>query len=109
MGGLGSGRWNQHTKKRTVEDCWMLDLSEVPLSDPAANPPCGVLRVSRINGGEFPLPVHYALIEEEDAPYLDITYPVGRKGAHENVNERIELLGTRPNRGGPGGTSRAPS
>jgi hypothetical protein len=24
VGGFGSGRWNQHNKKRMVEDCWIL-------------------------------------------------------------------------------------
>jgi len=26
MGGLGSGRWSQHRKKKTVEDCLTLDI-----------------------------------------------------------------------------------
>ncbi len=100
MGDLNNGRWKNYTKKRIVEDCWTLNLSEIPLGDPAANPPCGALRVRKINGGRLPLSVHYALVEEEDAPYLDITYLVGRKDAHENIKERIALLDTRPNRGG---------
>ncbi len=100
MGGFGSGRWNQHNKKRIVEDCWMLDLADFPLGAPTNEPPCGVFQAVRINGGEFPLPVHYALTEEEDASFLDITYPRGTRESPEHVNERIKLLGTRPNYGG---------
>jgi hypothetical protein len=100
MSDSGSGRCKNYTKKRIVEDCWMLDLSEIPLGDPATDLPCGVLRLNKINGGELPLSLNYALVEGEDAPYLDITYPVGRKDAHENIKERIALLDTRPNRGG---------
>jgi hypothetical protein len=29
MGGLGSTRWNDHTKRRLVEDCLVLDLSQL--------------------------------------------------------------------------------
>src|SRR5918993_5995957 len=29
MGGTGSGRWTYHDKKRTVEGCWALSISEV--------------------------------------------------------------------------------
>ena len=29
MGGTGSGRWNYHDKKRTVEECWAMSISEV--------------------------------------------------------------------------------
>ena len=29
MGGTGSGRWNYHNKKRTVEECWAMSISEV--------------------------------------------------------------------------------
>jgi hypothetical protein len=107
MGGLSSERRNTYAKKRIVEDCWILDLAKVLITDPAAQPPGGVLQTRRINHlGETPLPIRYTFVEgeeaeeEEDASYLDITYPVGRKGLHENVKERIELLRTRPNYGG---------
>ena len=107
MSGLSSERRNTYAKKRIVEDCWILDLAKVHITDPAAQPPCGVLLTRRINHlGEIPLPIHYTLVEgeeaevEEDASYLDITYPVGREGLHENVKERIELLRIRPNYGG---------
>src|SRR5918993_2869348 len=29
MGGTGSGRWTYHDKKRTVEGCWAMSISEV--------------------------------------------------------------------------------
>ncbi len=101
MGDLGSGRWNNYTKKRIVEDCWILDLARFPLKDSATDPPRGFLLASRINGGELPLPVDYAFVEEgEDAPYLDITHLTGRRGSVEDVEERVKLLSTRPHFGG---------
>ncbi len=99
MGGFGSGRWNQHTKKRTVEDCWILDLDDILLDNPDTDLPCGVLQVIRINGHEFPLPIRYDFVEE-DGPYLDITYPRGTRNAQEQVKERLTLLSTRPKFGG---------
>ena len=99
MGGFGSGRWDNYAKKRTVEDCWILDLDEVPLGDTANPLTCGVLQVIRINGHEFPLPIRYDFVEEE-GPYLDITYPRGTRYAQEQVKERLTLLSTRPNYGG---------
>ena len=78
MGAFGSGRWHQHNKKRTVEDCWILDLDEVLLGNPDPDLPCGVLQVIRINGDEFPLPIRYDFVEEE-GPYLDITYPLQQR------------------------------
>src|SRR5919112_1758092 len=101
MGGYGSGRWNQHTKKRTVEDCWVLDLADILLGNPDPDLPCGVLQVIRINGNEFPMPIHYVFVEEE-GPYLDITYPRGTRYAQEQVKERL-TLSTRPNYGGARG------
>src|SRR5215210_7245681 len=29
MGGTGSGRWTYHEKRRTVEECWAMSISEV--------------------------------------------------------------------------------
>ena len=29
MGGTGSGRWTYHDKRRTVEECWAMSISEV--------------------------------------------------------------------------------
>src|SRR4051812_24256083 len=98
MGGFGSSRWKNFTKKRTVEECWMLNLAWVPLGDPTTEPPCGVVRAIGIDGGSNPLPVHYTLVEDE-GPYLDITYPV-RRGAPEDMKERLKLLSTPPNYGG---------
>ena len=101
MGSFGSGRWNNYAKKRTVEDCWILNLTEIPLGDPATAPPnWRVILCRSTNHGWFPLPVHYTVLEEENTFYLDITHPVGRRGSPENVEERIELLSTRPNFGG---------
>ncbi len=100
MGGFGSGRWKYYAKKRTVEDCWVLDLDEVLLGNPDPDLPCGVLQAIRINGNEFPLPIRYDFVENEEGPYLDITYLRGTRESQEQVKERIELLSTRPNYGG---------
>jgi hypothetical protein len=32
MGGSGSGRWNYYQKKRTTEECWILDVASLPRS-----------------------------------------------------------------------------
>lgn len=100
MGGFGSGRWNNYSKKRTVEDCWMIDLASFPLNGPDTQPTCGVLMATKFNSAGIPLPVHYTFVEEdEEALYLDLTYPVER-GSPEDAKEHIKLLSTPPNYGG---------
>jgi hypothetical protein len=53
----------------------------------------------RINGNEFPLPIRYDFVENEEGPCLDITFPRGRRYAQEQVKERIKLLSTHPKYG----------
>ncbi len=54
MGGTGSGRWNYHNKKRTVEECWTISISEVAhvvdLRDPG--PASNALRPTRSATGK---------------------------------------------------------
>ena len=57
MGGTGSGRWAHHDKKRTVKECWVLDILEVvrgvelrvrPRSGNACRPCAARWRVARM-------------------------------------------------------------
>jgi hypothetical protein len=52
-----------------------------------------------IVGGGIPLPVHYAFVEEDEALYLDLTYPAERGSPEEDIEEHVKLLTTPPTYG----------
>jgi hypothetical protein len=104
MGGTGSGRWTYHKKKRTVEDCWAIDISEVTRVVDLQNlvPFSGSLRpIKPATGNRMP-PVRCTVeFKGDDAPMLGLYYAfLGRWGLEHRIEEPIPLLTTRPNFGG---------
>jgi hypothetical protein len=101
MGGNGSGRWSMHQKKRTTEECWVLDVADLPRGMPDnSRTPLGLLRAVRINGKNV-LRVRYALEPSDEAgPLVVLSYHLGRGTAEQELIEHVPLLATRPNFGG---------
>jgi hypothetical protein len=104
MGGDGSGRWNYHEKRRTVEDTWTLDISALSLRGSLSYPLTGTARAIRITGNENVLPVRYSLVEDEEGPSLDLTYTRQQSTLEAllvpEYTERVGLLTSEPVRGG---------
>ncbi len=103
MGGSGSGRWTYHDKKRTVEECWAIDISEVArivdLKDPG--PASGSLRLPKPARGKRMSPVRCTLEIGADKPRLRLSYAVEDAwGLEHRVEEVVCLRTTRPNFGG---------
>ena len=104
MGGTGSGRWTYHIKKRTVEECWVMGISEiarvVDLSKPRAF--SGSLRPIKPATGKRMPPVRWTLRVGDDAtPLLRLSYAAeGRPGVDPELEEVIRLQTTQPNFGG---------
>ena len=104
MGGDGSGRWNDHEKRRIVEDTWTLDIGILSLRGSLSSSLTGTARAIRITGNRNALPVRYSLVEDDDGLALDLTYtrrqsPLGAFLEPE-YTERVGLLTTEPVRGG---------
>jgi hypothetical protein len=104
MGGTGSGRWTYHNKKRTVEECWAIDISEVArivgLRNPG--PTSGSLRPIKPATGKRMSPVPCALeVVEDSRPSLTLSYTIGGKRTSEHRAEQVvPLQSTQPNFGG---------
>ena len=100
MGGSGSGRWNDHEKRRTVEKSWTLDVSGLPLRGPLSYPLSGTLEAIKIVGDRKVLRVRYTLVEEDDGPILTLTYAPERGSSERAFEECLRLLTTKANFGG---------
>jgi len=104
MGGTGSGRWSYHDKRRTVEECWAIDVSDVVrVVDPSQPVPTSEsLRPIRPARGYRMPPVRCTVeVNEDGAPMLGLCYTVpGRWGLELRVEESVCLLTTRPYFGG---------
>ena len=100
MGGSGSGRWNHHEKRRTVEESWTLDVAGLPLNGPLSYPLSGTLRAIRITGARRVFPVSYALVEEDGGPILTLTYTPDGSSSAGASEERLGFLTTKANFGG---------
>jgi hypothetical protein len=101
MGGNGSGRWSMHQKKRTTEECWALDVADLPQGPRQHGSTSGVLRAVRIDGKRSVLRVRYALEPSDEAgPLVVLSYHLGRGTAEQKLIEHVPLLATRPNFGG---------
>jgi hypothetical protein len=109
VGGSGSGRWNHHEKRRTVEESWTLDVAGLPLNGPLSYPLSGTLKAIRITGSRRVLPVHYTLVEEDGGPILTLTYTPDGSSSAGASEERLGFLTTKANFGGSGGGSLARS
>jgi hypothetical protein len=104
MGGTGSGRWTYHEKKRTVEECWTIGISEVArvidLSNPG--PASESLRPIKPATRKRMSPVCCTLtVGDDDTPLLGLTYAVEDAwGIEHRVEEVVRLQTTRPHFGG---------
>ncbi len=105
MGRTGNGRWTYyHNKKRTVEECWTINISEVArvvdLSKPGSisHP----LRSIVSAPGKKMSPVHCVLeVGGADTPLLKLSYDVGgRRCLAHQVEEVVRLQTTQPTFGG---------
>ena len=104
MGGTGSGRWTYHIKKRTVEECWVMGISEiarvVDLSKPGSF--SGSLRPIKPATGKRMSPVRCTLkVGGDGTPLLGLSYAVSVwRDPEDRVDEAIRLQTTQPNFGG---------
>ncbi len=104
MGGTGSGRWTYHDKKRTVEECWTIDVSDVArvVNPSKPGPTSGSLRPIKPATGRKMPPVRCAIeVGDDGTPRLGLSYTASdRWGLGHRVEESIRLQTTRPNFGG---------
>jgi hypothetical protein len=100
VGGTDSGRWNDHEKRRTVEESWTLDVAGLPLRAPLSSPLSGTLEAIKIVGPRKVLRVRYALVEEDEGPILTLTYAPELGSPERIFEQRLELLTTKANFGG---------
>jgi hypothetical protein len=104
MGGTGSGRWTYHGKKRTVEECWVIDISGVArvidLSKPGST--SYPLRPTMPTTGKRMSPIRCTpKLGADGTPLLRFSYAVGgRWGFEQRVEEVVRLQTTQPNFGG---------
>lgn len=104
MGGTDSGRWTYHDKKRTVEECWAIDVSDVARVVDLRNlgSASGSLRPIKPASRKRMSPVRCVLeVRDAGTPLLGLSYTVmERCGLGHQVEEVVPLQSTRPNFGG---------
>ena len=104
MGGTGSGRWTYHDKKRTVEECWAIDVSDVARVVDASKPEptSASLRPIKPAKERKTSTVRCVLeVGDDGTPLLRLSYELGDKWGIEHWFEQaLRLQTTRPNFGG---------
>jgi len=104
VGGTGSGRWTSHDKKRTVDECWEIGISEVARLVDLSNSrlTSGTLWSIKPTRGERTLPVRIRVkVGDNGKPLLRLSYTVsGRWDLEHWVEEVVRLQTTQPNFGG---------
>ncbi len=104
MGGTGSGRWTYHEKKKTVEGCWSISISQIARTIDLRNPQPvpGGLRPKMPKTGKRMSPVRCTLqIGGDVTPVLMLSYAVKDRWRLEHqVEETVRLQTTQPNFGG---------
>ncbi len=104
MGGSGSGRWTYHDKKRTVEECWAIDVSDVARVVDVFFPFAGLIdRKDAEVGSGFEASTVRCVLEvgDDGTPLLRLSYELGDKWGIEHWFEQVlRLQTTRPNFGG---------
>jgi hypothetical protein len=100
MGSSGSGRWKYHEKKRTTEECWALDVADLPRGTLDKGVPSGVLRALRLDGRNSILCVRWVLKLEGEGPVLTLSYRPCRRVEEQEIIERVQLLSTQLHLGG---------
>jgi hypothetical protein len=90
-----------HPKKRwTTEDCWVLDIAELPLRGRVPSQLPSTALVSRISGPRRAVRVRYTMTTEGDGTVLRLAHNAERGRFGDEREERIGLLITEPNFGG---------
>ncbi len=104
MGGTDSGRWTYHNKKRTVEECWTISVSDVARAidlqdfDPA---PSYIKPTTPSRGIKMPSVRCSLEFDDNDKQLLRLIYtPDGRWGLRDRVEQVVPLQTTRPHFGG---------
>lgn len=100
MGSSGSGRWNYQEKKRTTEECWALDVANLPLEMLDGGTSSGVLRAPRLDSSNSVLCVRGALQLGGESPVLTLSYRPCRRAEGRELTEQVRLLATKPHFGG---------
>jgi len=104
MGGTGSGRWNYHEKRRTVEECWAMSISEVDRVVDFSKPGSisHLFRPTIPKTGKRMSPVRTkSKLGNDGKPLLGLSYTVkDRQGLEHRVEEVLRLQTTRPTFGG---------
>jgi hypothetical protein len=104
MGGIGSGRWTYHEKKRTAEECWVMCISEVAraVDLSKAESTSHALRPTMPKSGKrMPLVRCAPKVGDDGAPLLNLSYVIKDGWGLDHLVERIvRLKTTRPNFGG---------
>ena len=112
MGGTGSGRWTYHDKRRTVEECWAMSISEVDRVVDFSKPGSisHLLRPTIPKTGKRMSPVRTkSKVGNHGEPLLGLSYTVkDRRGLEHRVEEVLRLQTTRPTLAGCAGGSPAP-
>src|ERR671920_160703 len=104
MGGTGSGRWTYHHKRRTVEECWALSISEVDRVLDFSKPGSisHLFRPTIPKTGKRMSPVRcMSKVGDDGKPLLGLSYTVkDRWSVEDRVEEVLRLQTTRPTFGG---------
>jgi hypothetical protein len=104
MGGTGSGRWTYHDKRRTVEECWAMSISEVDRVLDFSKPGSisHLFRPTIPKTGKRMSPVRTkSKVGDDGKPLLGLSYTVkDRQGLEHRVEEVLRLQTTRPTFGG---------
>jgi hypothetical protein len=96
VGGMLSGRWGWHTKRPTVEESRMLDLSKLK-RDGAFRPGCSG-HVRWLRGETETSSIGYTVGQQDCGLILTLHYKITRTG--EDVKIPVRLDTTRPRFGG---------
>ena len=112
MGGTGSGRWTYYDKKRTVEECWAMSISEVERVLDFSKPGSisHLLRPTIPKTGKRMAPVRTkSKLGDDGKPLLGLSYTVqDRQGLEHRVEEVVRYRPPNRTSAGCAGGSPAP-
>ena len=92
MGGPGSGRWKQHTRARTIEECVIfLDTSTFRRNFRLRKPVTEGTLTWASASGDVSGKAHHSLHVEGDRATLTLIFTAGAPSEREIVNHRLHL------------------
>jgi hypothetical protein len=100
MGCSSSGRWNYQEKKRTTEECWAVDVTDLPQGTLDRVTSSGFLWAFRLAGRSNVLCLRWTLEPVGEGPVLTLSYRPYRRAEGREIVERVRLLTTKPHFGG---------